>query len=110
MKNFYVNWATSTLFGLLHSKKFCPDWDAALNRLLDKHWSDVKVGECTATLGNVDVWIENAYYCYGHQWNGLAETRPSVRTMCRLDSLVGHIRDRKEEEKRAAYLKQIGGY
>ncbi|MHA6128893.1 hypothetical protein ACX3YD_22360 [Pseudomonas fluorescens group sp. PF-1] len=110
MKAFYVNWATSTLFGLLHNKKFCPEWDAALNRLLDKHWHDVKVEECVVKLGNVEVWIENAFYCYGHQWNGLTEFRPSLKTMCRLDTLVRSIHDKRKAEKRSAYLKQVEGY
>lgn len=110
MKNFYWRWAASTFFGSLYQKKFCPEWDAALNRLIDKHWRDVQVGEHTATLGNVDVWIGNAFYAYGHQWSGLAEFRPSLRTMRRMDSLVRHIQEKKQAEKRAAHLKQVGGY
>lgn len=110
MKNFYWRWATSTLFGTLYLKKYCPAWDAALNRLIDKHWEAIEVGAHTAKLGDAQVWISNAFYAYGTQYGGAAELRPSVRTMRRLDSLIRHVQDKRDEEVRQEHLKQMGSY
>lgn len=110
MSNFYWRWATSTWFGSLYQQEFCPAWDAALNRLIDKHWRDAVVDSHCAEFGGVRVWISNSFYSYGHQWGGLAEHRPSLRTMRRLDSLVRHIQDKQQAEKRAEHLKQMGRY
>lgn len=108
--NFYMRWASSTWLGTHYLKQFCPLWDAALNRLIDKHWQDVKVDTHYATLGETKVWIENAFYSYGGCYEGLGgngEFRPSLRTMRRLDSLVRHVQDDLEAKRRAAYLQKV---
>lgn len=110
MKSFYWRWATSTLFGTAYLKKYCSAWDAALNRLIDKHWESIEFGLHTAKLGDVEVWISNAFYAYGTQYRGVAEFRPSVRTMRRLDSLIRYMQDKQEEEARQEHLKQVGGF
>ncbi|MBX9404805.1 hypothetical protein K5E40_03830 [Pseudomonas baetica] len=110
MSSFYWRWATSTLLGTHYLRKYCPKWDAALNRLIDKHWESVEVGEHTAKLGEAHVWISNAFYSYGTQFMGVAEFRPSVRTMRRLDSLVRYEQAKKEEKKREEHLKQMEGF
>ncbi len=111
MNNFYMRWASSTWFGLLYQKKYSAEWDAALNRLIDKHWQSVKVDRYTATLGGVEVWISNAFYAYGTHYRAEFEVRPSVKTMRRLDSLVIHAQQKIQEQKKAAYestLKELG--
>ena len=110
MKSFYWRWATSTLFGALYLKNYCPEWDAALNRLIDKHWESIDVGPHTATLGDAQVWISNAFYSYGTQYGGAAKFRPSVRTMRRLDSLIRYTQDKQEQEKRQEHLKEMEGF
>ncbi|KIQ60196.1 hypothetical protein RL74_06805 [Pseudomonas fluorescens] len=107
MRNFYWRWAVSTCFGMGYLKEYCPEWDAALNRLIDRHWESVQVGAHTAQLGKVRVWIENAFYAYGTEYGAGAEFRPSVRTMRRLDSLVRHMQDREEDKKRNQYLARV---
>ena len=110
MMSFYWRWAVSTFCGLLYLKKYCPEWDAALNRIIDKHWESIEVGAHTAKLGSAEVWISNAFYSYGTQYQGSAEYRPSVRTMRRLDSLIRHMQDKQEQERRQAHLKQMRGF
>jgi hypothetical protein len=110
--NFYLRWAGSTMLGTHYLKKFCPLWDAALNRLIDKHWRDVKVDGHVATLGDTTVWVSNAFYAYGYCWNrygGHNEFRPSLQTMRRLDSLVRHIQGKREADERAKYLQSVKG-
>jgi hypothetical protein len=111
MKNFYFRWATSTFFGASYQKEFSAEWDAALNRLIDKHWQTVNVGEHYAVFGQTKVWIGNAFYAYGFQYDAGLEFRPSLRTMRRLDSLVNYSQQKSAELKRAAYdtaLRDLG--
>lgn len=107
MKNFYLRWAASTWFGLTYNKKYSAEWDAALNRLIDKHWESIEVGRHTARLGNAEVWISNAFYAYGTQYGGVYEFRPSVKTMRRLDSLIWHMQQKIEQELSQQYAKQM---
>lgn len=109
MKGFYWRWAASTFIGTIYQKKYCPTWDAALNRLIDKYWAEIEVGDYTATLGGTQVWIGNAFYAYGYQYGAPFEMRPSLHTMRRLDSLVHHVQAAKLEEKRKTHLKQVEG-
>ncbi|UBT78790.1 hypothetical protein LCH33_002154 [Pseudomonas amygdali] len=111
MNNFYARWAMNTWFGLLYQYRFCPIWDAALNRLIDKHWKSVVVGEHTANLGGVDIWISNRYYAFGHEFASFQSARrPSVWTMRRLDSLVRHVQERQLAEMEASRIKKMEGY
>lgn len=109
MRNFYLRWASSTFLGLLYLKPFSKAWDSTLNRLLDEHWETAVVGTHTVKLGNAVVWIENAFYSYGTHWGpGVIELRPSLKTMRRLDWLVGQHHAKLEAEKKAAYLNSLG--
>jgi len=100
MGTFYIRWAASTFFGTLYQEKYCPEWDDAVNRLIDKHWSDAKLDDYTVTLGGVEIWISNAFYSYGYHWRMHADPqfRPSVRIMGRLDSLVRHIKAKRHDK------------
>jgi hypothetical protein len=107
--NFYLRWASSTFLGTSYQKEYSVEWDAALNRLIDKHWETVEVKDHYAVLGDVKVWISNAFYAYGFQYGAGLEFRPSLRTMRRLDSLVGYSQQKLNEAKRAAYEEQLEG-
>lgn len=109
MSSFYYRWATSTFLGASYHKKYSAEWDAALNRLIDKNWEFVEVEEHYAVLGGVKVWISNAFYAYGFQFDAGLEFRPSLKTMRRLDSLVGYSQRKLAEAKRAAYEAQLEG-
>lgn len=109
MNNFYIRWASSTYLGITYLKPFSAEWDAALNRLIDKYWQSAEVGTHYVVLGKTKVWIENAFYSYGTQYDAGSEFRPSLKTMRRLDSLVGHIKAKLDAEKKAAYLQQLEG-
>ncbi|WP_439885629.1 hypothetical protein ACTACK_10470 [Pseudomonas syringae] len=110
MKNFYWRWAVSTFCGLAYTKKYSPEWDAALNRLIDNHWESIQVDRHTAKLGSAEVWISNAFYAYGSQYGGVYEFRPSVQTMRRLDSLIGHMQEKIEQEKRQEHARQMESF
>jgi len=103
MISFYINWASSTLFGLLHGNKFNPSWNAALNRLIDNHHLDARVGDggFTVDLGGHEVWIENRFYAFGYSYTSERDRqfRPSVKTMCRLWLLVAPMVAEIERKK-----------
>ena len=88
MIGFYINWAVSTCFGLLHANKFNQSWDDAVNRLLDNKYHDAKICHtgCTLMIGGIEIWIENRFYSFGHLWGVTSdrEFRPSLKTMARL--------------------------
>ena len=106
---FYLDWASSSMFGLFHSRSFDDVWDRILNKLMDDYGDSVTVGEHTAKFGTVDVWIANKYYAYGYDFNAPSEFRfrPSIKTMGRLSLLVSGFQDEAREKKRADYLETI---
>ncbi|WP_147477650.1 hypothetical protein [Pseudomonas coronafaciens] len=110
MRSFYIRWAMSTWFGLIRMHKYCPEWDAALNRLIDKHWQTVSIEGCTARFGEVEVWIANRYYAFGHEWGSGQHFRPSVHTMRRLDSLISHLEGLQLAKEKEAHRKKMEGY
>lgn len=106
---FYAKWAVSTWFGSLYQESYCAEWDAALNRLLDKHGDSAAlcVSVHTVSLGPHRVWVSNAYYSYGHLYGEGHERRPGLRTMARLDRVVRRLRSEIEEKKRKAYSEMM---
>ncbi len=106
---YYIEWASSTFFGLFHQHKYCPLWDAKLNQLLDEHGKTAKLGDHTIQLGNANVWIANRFYSYGHSWANreLREHRPSVRTMIRLAKLEDIYQIYKKQKREDAYKRAI---
>lgn len=98
MKTFklYVEWAFSTLFGSLYQYSYCPIWDKKLNELIDA--GDAKMGHHVLIFDNIEVWVSNRFYAYGHIYrSGIKQHRPSTKTMIRLaklqDSLVKTDKD-----------------
>ena len=103
---YYVEWARSTWFGVLHQAKYCPVWDRKLNKLLDKYSKEAVGDHYTVQLGEVDVWWENRFYAYGFLrkgdgWAVYANARPSVKTMIRLAKLqdeMGSVKANQTEQ------------
>lgn len=108
---FYAKWAVSTWLGLLHANSYCAEWDAALNRLMDDHGEDAELerGGYTLRLGKYRVWVENAYYDYGHLhgYGACAEFRPSLSTMARLDLIVQRLDRARREADRLAQREKM---
>lgn len=100
---FYIEWALSTLFGLLHARKYNSSWDDSLSRLIDSHADSaiISPSSCTVTLGRVEVWIENRFYAFGHLYGQghEREFRPSIKTMAKLWNLVGPMIESAEKKK-----------
>lgn len=94
---FYIKWAGSTIFGLMHQEKYSGAWDRTLKALIKLHGDTATLDGHTLRLGDHEIWIANEYYSYGHlyDWNSDVECRhrPSVRTMGKLDKIVNRIRD-----------------
>lgn len=98
MKTFklYVGWAIGTFFGALHQYPYCDIWDKKLNELIDA--GNAKMGYHTLIFNNIEVWVSNRFYSYGHIYRaGIKAHRPSIKTMIRLaklqDSLVKTDKD-----------------
>lgn len=105
---FYLMWAASSWFGLLHAHKYCPVWDEALGKLLDKHEEDARVGVFTMNLGGVQVWTSNAFYGYGNIWEGgVDKRRPSLRNMYRLWLIQEKHRQYREQKERKNYERRM---
>lgn len=106
MISFYVRWASSTVFGLLHQQKFCPHWDRALSALIDRHWRDASLEhDAVLQLGGQDIWVANPFYSYGHAYSGgLPYRRPSLRTMHALDCIVSALAAAEEQKNRDKYI------
>lgn len=113
MTNFYVRWACSTWFGLLHQQKYCHYWDQELNLLIDHHWQDaVMTSRCTIEFGETSVWIGNAFYAYGNEYGcagARIDVRPSIKTMKRLDSLVRHVAEEAAKERLDSIRRSVEG-
>lgn len=62
------------------------EWDATLNRLLDKH--EPKEGYLTASIGGVEVWTGNYPYSYGSCHDPKLRFLPSVATRKRLRAVL----------------------
>lgn len=103
MIGFYINWAASTWFGLLHAHKYNRSWDAALNRLLDNKYQDARLCDTGRTLmiGGIEVWVENRFYAFGYLYSEPSERhfRPSLKTMARLWSFVAPMLAEQERKK-----------
>ncbi|MGX5220265.1 hypothetical protein ACVTMO_16735 [Pseudomonas segetis] len=98
---FLFVWAVSTFFGLLHQKKYCREWDESLGVLLEKHWDTAQVGEHTAKIGSVEVWVSNKFYSFGHIYRtSVPERRPGIWNMYRLAVLV-------DSQQSVNYAKQM---
>ena len=101
---FYLEWATTTFFGLVYKCKYSKHWDIKLNQLIDKHWQTACLdsGHYCVQLGDVQVWIANAYCAFGDMYKGghkvFQNKRPSVRTMFRLTRLVHHLKEKQLDE------------
>ena len=101
---FYLMWAASSWFGLLHAHKYCPVWDAALSKLIDQHGEDAKVGKYTTKIGGVTVWTSNSFYGYGNIYeDGIEERRPSIMNMYRLWLIQEEERQYREQKERNKY-------
>lgn len=86
---YYVEWAWSTCFGVLHQQKYCSVWDEKLNELLDKYSEEAVWDGYAVYLGDARVWWYNRFYSYGflqkvRNTYQAHKTRPSVKTMIRL--------------------------
>lgn len=107
---FYLMWAGSSWFGLLHGYKYCPIWNEVLGRLLDKHSAEAEVDSYTVTLGDVEVWVSNAFYGYGYLWDGLKEDnrrRPSLLNMYRLWLIQDSDRALKARKAKEEYARKM---
>jgi cytidylate kinase len=63
-------------------------WDKALNELLDEH-TFKNIGEHTAQLGHLTIWIENHPYASFTVWHGApGSVRPSRLTIERARNLL----------------------
>lgn len=103
MIGFYIRWATSTWFGLLHAHKFNRSWDAALNRLLDSKYQDAKLcrSGCTLIIGGLEIWVENRFYAFGYLYSESSERqfRQSLKTMARLWFFIAPMLAELERKK-----------
>ena len=70
------------------------EWDAALNRLMDKYPVTL-AGACTVYLGGVEVWVGNYPYAYGNPYSPQKDVLPSVATRKRLKSRVDEVVNKK---------------
>ena len=105
---FYLMWAASTWFGLLHQERYCPEWDKALGALLDKYSDRVLVGEHTTTINEVEVWTSNAFYSYGHIWEfPLQKRRPGLWNMYRLWLAVDAKQKELARREREEYVRKM---
>ena len=105
---FLARWAATTWFGILHQEKYCPEWDKALGRLLDKHGADAHVGAHTTTLGSYEVWTSNAFYAYGHVYGSdLPKRRPGLWNMYRLHWYAEAKRAEYKAKKRREYAAEM---
>lgn len=105
---FYIMWASSTLFGLFHQERYCPEWDRALGALLDKYADSAIVSPHTTTINGVEIWTDNAFYSYGHIWvNDIDERRPSLYNMYRLWMIGESHRKKQDERKRGEYMRKM---
>lgn len=107
----YIGWAFSTWFGLLHQQKYSKAWDDELNRLMDTYWDKGELRNYkfngpsyhTILLDDVQVWVSNKYFSYGHRYGTYnttyVERRPSVKTMIKLNRYVKWL----EENNRYKY-------
>ena len=110
----YFLWATATLFGLYHQYKYNKEWDSVLSKALDKHKGELNYGEFCLILGEMEVWVENAWYASGYLWDSdtIPKHRPSIKTLTRLhkraDKLLEAHKQKKKEQLTAKYQQLMG--
>ena len=108
MKTFklYAEWSFSTLFGVLCQYPYCPVWDKKLNELMDA--GNAKMGYHVLIFDNIEVWISNRFYAYGHIHNySIPNKRPSVKTMIRLAKLQDSLVKTDKDLDHAEYLDKM---
>jgi len=109
----YIAHAFNTVFSM-YQMKYNKEWDEKLNNLMDEEWEsfylylytgDDKKPEpevYTIYINDVRIWVANKWYSYGNRYAGFGEvacwenSRPSIKTMMKLDRLVNHL---KKEHK-----------
>ena len=85
-----------------------------MNKALDKHNEELDYGAHCLILGEMHVWVENAWYASGHIWGeqGIPEYRPSIKTLIRLHKRADEaliVYKQKKKEKLAAKYQQLIG-
>ena len=102
----YIAHALNTLFGM-YQKKHNEEWDKKLNQLMEEEWETAELGIHTddvpsinpdfhtIAFGKVDVWVSSKWFCHGYRYSGIGSqvtwwenSRPSIKTMVKLDRLV----------------------
>ena len=85
---YYIDWATSTWFGLTHkSGEYSKDWDEKLNQILDT--GGYEFNEYVMKYNNYEIWVGNRFLSYGYLYSKdnrriIKKYRPKVSTMIRL--------------------------
>lgn len=105
---FLCKWVCSTWLGTLYQERYCPEWDAALGALLTKHGEKIEVGRHTSSINGVTIWTANAFYAYGHIYNGGASCcRPGLWNMYRLWWLTQAASQPRKQQEREAYSRKM---
>lgn len=108
---FALAYCTSTWFGLIRLYKYSAEWDKQLNELLDQSWHIARLELCTVVFGEREVWVANPFYGYGndyrwrHKREGKGDSRPSIKTMWRLESLRLYLVEKEAADAVVARLK-----
>lgn len=112
----YFSHGLRLIFGT-HQQKFCPEWDALLNKIMQQG-EVVSSSNCTLTFKysgrEYQVWTANEFYSYGHIYrldsndvDSENYRRPALKTMITLHRINVSTKDRINEEKAIRFIKSM---